>query len=237
MNFVIYNKLRPLRVNTVVKILEYLAPLTLDSERRPELHLLLSQPLKTLARRVLHLLDTFARDPSRCPLFFSEIVCTRDVAMDGFGGATARCGPPDVPHRKAMRRETAGILTSSATSASGPSNPAGGAAEGGAGKWDVLSERLRVVAAANNVQKQPKTLPTMFSTLTVIGRSETRLEGPEANIDKFEPEAPPAGQTIYRNLAYRLTVGGCAIRAVEASLRDELRKKSLLPAGLFQRED
>ncbi|KAJ7022473.1 hypothetical protein C8F04DRAFT_1194472 [Mycena alexandri] len=134
MNFVIYNKLRPLRVNTVVKILEYLAPLTLDSERRPELHLLLSQPLKTLARRVLHLLDTFA-----------------------------------------MRRETAGILTSSATSASGPSNPAGGAAEGGAGKWDVLSERLRVVAAANNVQKQPKTSPTTFSTSTarkaaVVGR-------------------------------------------------------------------
>ncbi|KAJ7033957.1 hypothetical protein C8F04DRAFT_1183710 [Mycena alexandri] len=121
MNFVIYNKLRPLRVNTVVKILEYLAPLTLDSERRPELHLLLSQPLKTLARRVLHLLDTFA------------------------------------------------------TSASGPSNPAGGAAEGGAGKWDVLSERLRVVAAANNVQKQPKTSPTTFSTSTarkaaVVGR-------------------------------------------------------------------
>ncbi|KAJ7027819.1 hypothetical protein C8F04DRAFT_1189215 [Mycena alexandri] len=74
-----------------------------------------------------------------------------------------------------MRRETAGILTSSATSASGPSNPAGGAAEGGAGKWDVLSERLRVVAAANNVQKQPKMSPTTFSTLTarkvaVVGR-------------------------------------------------------------------
>ncbi|KAJ7034916.1 hypothetical protein C8F04DRAFT_1182915 [Mycena alexandri] len=76
-----------------------------------------------------------------------------------------------------MRRETAGILTSSATSASGPSNPAGGAAEGGAGKWDVLSERLRVVAAANNVQKQPKTSPTTFSTSTarkaaVVGEME-----------------------------------------------------------------
>ncbi|KAJ7033899.1 hypothetical protein C8F04DRAFT_1183647 [Mycena alexandri] len=82
------------------------------------------------------------------------------------------------------------------------------------GRKPVINKYFTVQPRAlTGVLVQPYSLPLGSGSWLTVRLFEYRDLQPEANIDKFEPEAPAAGKTIYRNLVYRLTVGGCAIRA------------------------